>query len=261
MATNNRQTRADDGDTHDNVDKTPAANVSVVNANVAAFEEMFTTFKKKSEEQEKLIGSLAKQVKTLTARTKVVLPCGATKLRGRLDFTTPSGRIMNTRDKSSGQAPNETAPTAAQKDSENPPPRGQAAEEDEIERVDLDTSDHSSPLQGETDVHPRRMRSRAARRRKKKISSGFSRKSWPKNKHELPAANIGKLGRVQMTKTRCTTSAREDVQGEHNYAIIQNRKRHPEIPGPGTSIRTIPSANFIRQRGTRPRTAKFSALD
>ncbi|KAF2597039.1 hypothetical protein F2Q68_00010530 [Brassica cretica] len=126
MATDNRQTRVDDGDTNDNVEKTPAANVSVVNANAnaTAFEEMFTTFKKKSEEQEKLIGSLANQVETLTARTKVVLPRGATKLRGRrLYFATPSGRIAKTRDKSPGQAPDETAPAAGQKDSENPPPR------------------------------------------------------------------------------------------------------------------------------------------
>ncbi|KAF2601186.1 hypothetical protein F2Q70_00025566 [Brassica cretica] len=82
---------------------------------------------------ERIRGSLAKQVETLTARTKVVLPRGATKLHGRrLDFATPSGRIANTRDKSSGQAPNETAPAAAQKDSENLPLRGQA-ENDEIE--------------------------------------------------------------------------------------------------------------------------------
>ncbi|KAF3580605.1 hypothetical protein DY000_02030318 [Brassica cretica] len=101
MTTDDRQTHADDGDTHDNVDKTSTVNVSAV--------------------------------ETLTARTKVVLPRGATKLHGRrLDFATPSGRIANTRDKSSGQAPNETAPAAAQKDSENLPLRGQA-ENDEIE--------------------------------------------------------------------------------------------------------------------------------
>ncbi|KAF3558932.1 hypothetical protein F2Q69_00012164 [Brassica cretica] len=106
MTIDDRQTRADDGDTHDNVDKTSAANVSAVNANsnTAAFEGMFTAFKK------------------------------TTKLHGRrLDFATPSGRIANTRDKSSGQAPNETAPAAAQKDSENLPLRGQEAENDEIE--------------------------------------------------------------------------------------------------------------------------------
>ncbi|KAF3575845.1 hypothetical protein DY000_02033958 [Brassica cretica] len=185
MTTDDRQTCADDGDTHDIVDKTPAANVSAVyaNANTAAFEEMFTAFKKKSEEQEKLIGFLAKQVETLTARTKVVLPRGVTKLCGRrLDFETPLGRIANTRDKSSGQATNETAPAAAQKD----------------------PSDHSNPSEKET---------------------------------------YGKT-------SKATTIARS----------IQNRERHPEIPGPGTSIRTIPYANSIRQRGTRPRTAKFSAL-
>ncbi|KAF3493266.1 hypothetical protein DY000_02053195 [Brassica cretica] len=63
------------------------------NANTAALEEMLTTFKKKPEELEKLIGSLAKQNETQTARTKAVIPRGATKLRGRrLDFATSLDR-------------------------------------------------------------------------------------------------------------------------------------------------------------------------
>ena len=90
METHDQQTRAD-GNINDNVSTTPAANVSAVNANAntAAFEEMLTTLKKKPEELEKLIGSLAKQNETQTARTRVVLPRGATKLHGRrLDFAT-----------------------------------------------------------------------------------------------------------------------------------------------------------------------------
>ena len=58
MATDNPQTHID-GDINDNenVGTTPAVNVSAVNANAntAAFEEMFTAFKKKLEDQEKLI--------------------------------------------------------------------------------------------------------------------------------------------------------------------------------------------------------------
>ncbi|KAF2603513.1 hypothetical protein F2Q70_00025563 [Brassica cretica] len=191
MTTDDRQTCADDGDTHDIVDKTPAANVSAVyaNANTAAFEEMFTAFKKKSEEQEKLIGFLAKQVETLTARTKVVLPRGATKLcGGRLDFATPLGRIANTRDKSSGQATNETAPAAAQKD----------------------PSDHSNPSEKETYVHPRRTRSRAAR-----DDSSFD-KPMMEEEENIFWVEQEELAEKQ---ARITRSKREDVQGEHNCAI------------------------------------------
>ena len=75
MATEDQRTRVHE-DINDNIGTTPAANVSAVNANVntASFEEMFTAIKKKSEEQEKLIGSLAKQIKTLTARTRAAFP-------------------------------------------------------------------------------------------------------------------------------------------------------------------------------------------
>nr|VDD54862.1 unnamed protein product [Brassica oleracea] len=81
MVTDDQQTRVDE-DINDNIGTTPAANISAVNANAntASFKEMFTAFKKMSEEQEKLIGYLAKQVETLTARTRAILPHGATKL-------------------------------------------------------------------------------------------------------------------------------------------------------------------------------------
>ncbi|KAF3543597.1 hypothetical protein DY000_02006744 [Brassica cretica] len=65
---NNQQTR-DGTAADDNIDKTPAANVTVVkaDANTAAFEEvkkMFSNFKKKSAEQDKVMSSLTKQGKS-----------------------------------------------------------------------------------------------------------------------------------------------------------------------------------------------------
>ena len=102
---NNQQTH-DDNTADDNVENTPAANVIAVNVNTAAFEEvkkMFSTFEKKSEERDKVMSSLAKQVENLTARTRAVLPRGKTRVRGRrLDFATPSNRSSNAEEKTSG---------------------------------------------------------------------------------------------------------------------------------------------------------------
>ncbi|KAF3501118.1 hypothetical protein F2Q69_00042863 [Brassica cretica] len=106
-------TNADkDPQTHDetpvdaNADKTPAGNVSTVTADTAILDklkEMFASAQKKSDEQGKLVASLAKQVETLMAKART------TRARSgrRLDFETPGNRAAHADKVSSGQNPDE----------------------------------------------------------------------------------------------------------------------------------------------------------
>ncbi|KAF3539140.1 hypothetical protein F2Q69_00020665 [Brassica cretica] len=99
-------TNADkDPQTHDgtpvdaNADKTPAGNVSTVTADTVILDqmkEMFASAHKKSDEQGKLVGSLAKQVETITAKARSKAPRGTTRARSsrRLDFETPGNRVQ-----------------------------------------------------------------------------------------------------------------------------------------------------------------------
>ncbi|KAF3570784.1 hypothetical protein F2Q69_00059815 [Brassica cretica] len=161
---NNQQTR-DGTAANDNVEKTPATNVTPVNAdaNTAAFEKvkkMFSNFEKKSAEQDKVMSSLAKQVEGQTARTRAVLSRGATRIRGRrLDFTTPINQSANAQKKSSGQNPDENTLAPTQKEPEDLPPIEEGEEDEEIERVDLDSNSNSKPTDEDADVHPRLTRS------------------------------------------------------------------------------------------------------
>ncbi|KAF3548648.1 hypothetical protein DY000_02006789 [Brassica cretica] len=163
---NNQQTR--DGDAvDDNVGSTPAANVTAVNLNTAAFEEvqkMFSTFEKKSEKWDKVMSSLAKQVENLTARTRAVLPRGTTRSRGRrLDFMTPLDRSDNTQGKTSEQNPDEITPAPTRKNPGDLPHIVEDEEEGEIERLDVDSGSQFEPTDEDADVHPRRTRSCAAK--------------------------------------------------------------------------------------------------
>ncbi|KAF3507846.1 hypothetical protein F2Q69_00004320 [Brassica cretica] len=137
-------TNADkDPQTHDgtpvdaNADKTPAGNVSTVTADTAILDqmkEMFASAQKKSDEQGKLVASLAKQVETLTAKARSKAPRRTTRARRGAELT-----------------------------AENLPPPTGSNEGEEIERIDLDISDQSDHSDDGADIHPRRTQSQSAR--------------------------------------------------------------------------------------------------
>ncbi|KAF2618348.1 hypothetical protein F2Q68_00040218 [Brassica cretica] len=170
MTTNaDKDLQTHDGTSVDaNTDKTPAGNVSTVTADTAILDqmkEMFASAQKKSDEQGKLVASLAKQVETLKAKAKSKAPRGTTKARSgrRLDFETPGNRAAHADKASSGQNPDETLQPGAQPTAENLPPPTGSNEGEKIERIDLGISDQSEHSDDGADIHPRRKRSQSAR--------------------------------------------------------------------------------------------------
>lgn len=125
---------------------------------------MLTAFKKKSEEHEKLIGSLAKHFETLTERTRSVPPREDTKLCGRrLDFATPLDRPGSTQEDLTREKPDETTPAVTRKNLENLPPPPRETEDNEREQIYLDPSKQSDNSDEDVVIHPRKTRSLAAR--------------------------------------------------------------------------------------------------
>lgn len=103
---------------------------------------MFMAFTKNLKERDKIVGTLAKQVETLTARTAAVLLHGTTRVhRRRLDFATPLDKPSNAQGNSLEQNLDKITPLATQKNTEILQPLDQVADKNEIERFDLDPND------------------------------------------------------------------------------------------------------------------------